>query len=265
MTAAGGNGSRATTGAGGVPLATWLACWRFLQLYHRYTVEGLEHLDGPPALIVGYHGRPLALDMCMLTVALHDRLGYLPHGIVHRGVETVPALKWFADGLGFVTEDGDGVAAAVARGEHIVTTPGGAREGCRDFRHRYEVSWGGHIGYLRLALRHRLPIVPVAAAGADDTYLGLNDAEAVGRWLRVPRRWAWALWMGVGPLGFYPFSPPFPVRLRQLVGAPIDLAAEGPTRLDDTEGLLRLHRRVTGAVQALLDRATGRRPHGVHV
>ena len=59
-----------------VPLRLWLGYWRALQRYHRYTVNGLEHLDGSrAALIVGYHGRPFAYDMCMLTVALYDRLG----------------------------------------------------------------------------------------------------------------------------------------------------------------------------------------------
>jgi 1-acyl-sn-glycerol-3-phosphate acyltransferase len=244
--------------ASGAPLAIWLAYWRFWRRYHRYTVEGLEHLDGPASLIVGYHGRPLAVDMCMLTVALYERLGYLPHGLVHRGLESFPTVKRFTDGLGFVTRDGPALAAAVARGEHIVTTPGGGQEGCRDFRHRYEVRWGDRMGYLGLALRYGLPIVPVGCAGADDRFIGLNDAEATGRRLGVPRLWAWGLWVGVGPLGLYPFTPPFPVRLRQLVGEPIDVVAEAGADAGDPRVLRRLHARVTRAVQGLLDRARAR-------
>jgi 1-acyl-sn-glycerol-3-phosphate acyltransferase len=241
--------------AAGLPLRLWLAYWRLLQRYHRYTVEGLEHLDGPAALVVGYHGRPLAYDMCMLTVALHDRHGYLPHGVVHRGMKHLPVLRWLIAGLGFITADGDDVAEAVARGEHIVVTPGGANEGCRSFRHRYRVHWGEGVGYLRLALRHGLPVVPVAAAGADDAYIGLNDAEPLGRRLGLPRDWRWLPWLGFGPLGPYPLSPPFPVRMRQLIGAPIDLRSGGPVSLDDRPALLRLHARVQEAVQELLDRA----------
>ena len=239
-----------------VAVQGWLTYWRAWQRYHRYTVTGLEHLARPTSvLIAGYHGRPLAFDMCMLTVAVYDRLGYLPHGVVHRGIDSVPPLKCFTDALGFITEDGTAIADVVARGEHIVTTPGGAQEGCRDFRHRYRVRWDNHLGYLRLALKYRLPIVPVGAAGADDTYIGLNDAEALGRRLGVPRRWAFALWTGIGPLGLYPFSPPFPVRLRQLVGAPIDLDSDGAVDPKDRGALLKLHERVTAAVQSLLDRA----------
>src|ERR1043165_465687 len=112
-----------------LPLQLWLAFWRWRQLYHRYSVTGLEHLDGSgAALIVGYHGRPFAYDMCMLTVALYDRLGYLPHGIIHRGIDLVPGLRRVADALGFLTADDARFAAAVARGEHVVVTPGGADE-----------------------------------------------------------------------------------------------------------------------------------------
>ncbi len=239
----------------------WLGYWRFWQWYHRYGVDGLEHLDGPGAkLIVGYHGRPLAYDMCMLTVALYDRYGYLPHGVVHRGLESWPSIKRHVDAMGFVTRDGPDLAAAIDRGEHIVVTPGGGQEGCRSVCQRYRVAWGNRVGYVKLARKYRLPIVPVAGSGADDTYVGFWDAEALGRRLGIPNRWAWALWAGCGPLGLYPFSPPFPVRLHQLVGAPIDPWDVPHDRDDDhdPDGLLAVHRRVVGAVQALLDRGRGR-------
>src|SRR5262249_17262564 len=118
--------------------AAWLAYWGALRAYHRYEVEGFEHLEGPAALLVGYHGRPIAHDLCMLTVTIHERLGYLPHGVIHAAFGEAPVLRDVVDGLGFVTGDGPRVAEAVARGEHILVQPGGTREGCRSFRHRYE-------------------------------------------------------------------------------------------------------------------------------
>jgi Diacylglycerol acyltransferase len=236
----------------------WLAVWRGLQCYHRYTVEGLDRLDGPDTvLIVGYHGRPWAWDMAMLLAAMYDRYGYYPHGIVHRGFDQLPGLRFLAAALGCVTTDGPVIETAVARGEHVVTTPGGAHEGCRTFLDNYRVDWGERVGYVRLALRYGLRIVPVAAAGADGTYIGLTDPESFAVRLGVPRDWAWIPWVGLGPLGLFPFSPPFPVRMRQLIGEPIDPAADG-VRADDREGLLHVHRRVVTAVQALLDRARGR-------
>jgi 1-acyl-sn-glycerol-3-phosphate acyltransferase len=241
------------TAASSLPLAVWLAFWRWRQRYHRYTVEGLQHLPaGRSALIVGYHARPLAYDLCMLTVEMYERRGQLPRMLVHRGVEVIPPLAWLQRGLGFIT--GDDVTDAVRRGELIMTTPGGVAEACRSACDRYRVAWGHHTGYLRLALHHHLPIVPVAAAGADDTYIGLTDAVPLADWLGLPRDWAWLAWLGVGPLGLWPISPPFPVRIRQLIGEPIHLQAEGAVNPDDTEALARLHDRVVKTVQALLDR-----------
>jgi hypothetical protein len=251
--------------ARGAPLQVWLAYWRLKQAYHRYTVEGLERLvDAPASLIVGYHGRPAAWDMCMLTVALYDRLGYLPHAIFNGSIDAIPGARWLADGLGFVGEDGPALAEAVRRGEHLMVTPGAATEGARTFWHRYEVNWAEHLGYLRLSLKYRIPIVPVGASGTDDAYIGLVDGIAVGQRLGLPR--GWGLWTGIGPLGLFPFSPSFPVKMHQIIGEPIRPWVEERATPGDRESLLRAHRRVTGAVQELLDRARGverpaRTPH----
>jgi 1-acyl-sn-glycerol-3-phosphate acyltransferase len=236
-------------------LQLWLTIWRGMQRYHAYSVEGLEHLDGKEsALVVGYHGRPWAWDMCMLMAAVHDRLGYYPHGIVHNAVDRVPALRWVVDALGCTTGDDETLMRAKRLGEHVFTTPGGAREGMRTVRSNYRVDWGYHTGYIATALKHGMCIVPVAAAGADGAYIGLTDPYAIADHYGLPQLRYRIPWLGIGPLGFFPFSPPFPVRMHQLVGEPIDPVAEGG-RQDSRESLLQVHRRVTDAVQALLDRA----------
>ncbi|QSQ12164.1 lysophospholipid acyltransferase family protein [Myxococcus landrumensis] len=248
--------------ASGLPLAAWLSFFGLLRRYHRYEVVNLEPLLRPGAkLIVGYHGRPLAVDLCMLTVTLHEQLGYLPHGVAHGAFDHLPGMRAVADGLGFVTGDDPRLEAAVARGEHVLVQPGGTREGCRSFRHRYEVSWGERLGYLRLAIRHGLPIVPVAGRGMDDAYLGLNDGYALGRRVGMPARLP--LWLGVGATGVWPFSLPFPVRMTQWVGEPLTRHLAPGFDVGDREAMLEAHREVAGAVQALLDRARGPRPESM--
>jgi 1-acyl-sn-glycerol-3-phosphate acyltransferase len=236
----------------------WLRGWGLARRYHRFEVHGIERLDTRRAhLVVGYHGRPIAYDLCMLSVTLHERLGYLPHGIVHQAFDA-PLLRDVVDALGFVTRDGPALATAVARGEHVVVLPGGTREGCRSFRRRYRVDWGERLGYLDLAVRHGLPIIPVASTGVDDGYIGMWDGHALGKCLGVPARLP--LWLGFGPLGPWPFSPPFPVRIRTHVGAPIDVPALAPRRTGERAEWLAVHTRVMTAVQSLLDVARGRGP-----
>jgi 1-acyl-sn-glycerol-3-phosphate acyltransferase len=235
-------------------LGRWLRYWDLVRRYHRYRVEGLDHLLGPsPVLIVGYHGRPVAHDICVLQNVLWDRLGYLPHGVVHAGLAQTARSKRFFEAVGAVWGDSPALVDAVARGEHLVVTPGGSKEGCRPNTQRYRVNWGRRRGYLRLALRLGLPIVPVACAGTDDAWFGLNDGDAWGRRLRLPG--GLPAWLGLGLTGLWPLALPRPVRFHQLVGAPIDLRADPALDLDDPAALDVLHARVSGAVQDLLHRA----------
>lgn len=48
----------------------------------------------------------------MLLVTAYERLGYMPHGVVHGYVDQQPIMKWVTDSLGFVTGRGRGGAAA---------------------------------------------------------------------------------------------------------------------------------------------------------
>lgn len=235
----------------------FVAAMATLARYHRFEIIGLESLLAPGAkLIVGYHGRPLAIDLCMLTAVLQRRLGYLPHGIIHGYFGHDRALRRLIDGLGFLIGDGPELFAAVARGEHIVVAPGGTREGCRSVGDRYRVDWGGRLGYLRLALRYRLPIVPVATAGIDDVYLGLNDGYALGQRLGLPHRLP--LWLGVGLFGVWPLAAPLPVKLTQRIGRPITAHLTSELQAESDEQALRaMDHTVRSAVQALLDEGRG--------
>lgn len=238
-------------------LAGWLAFWGALRRYHRYEVQGIEHLTtGRPVLIVGYHGRPLAHDLCMLTVEVFERLGYLPHGVAHGGFEHIPRGPRILGELGFVTADSGSLSAAIERGEHILVAPGGTREGCRPFWRRYHVDWGPRYGYLQLARRYGLPVVPVAASGSDSAYLQLVDGHRWGRKLRLPARLPLVVSVGLG--GLWPLAAPLPVKVRQWIGAPIDVGRQGDGLDDDSDALAALHRDVQHALQRGLDGARAR-------
>ena len=231
-------------------LTAWLAYWRAMQRYHRYQVHGLEKLDTDRSmLLVGYHGRPIAHDQCLLSVSAYDRFGYMLHGVTHRAVRSMRLMNWVTEGLGFVTGDGPDIARAVQAGQHLAVQPGGTREGCRSRHHRYRVDWGQRTGFVRMALRHNLPVVPVAGSGVDDCFVGLNDGYRWGKRLGVPA--GLPAWLGLG-IGVWPLALPLPVQITTYVGDPIDLQDDGPIDPDDQGAVLQAQRRVADAVQALL-------------
>ncbi len=236
-------------------LRLWLAWGRLIQRYHRYEVHGLEHLEGPaPKLIVGYHGRGFAHDLIALNEVLYRRRGKIPRSVVHAAFQH-GRLRWFFDGLGALYGDSPELERAVQRGEHIIVAPGGAREANRSWRVRYRVDWGRRAGFIRLALKLKLPIVPVAAAGTDDTYIGVNDGYRLGKQLGLP--YNKPLWVGVGPLGICPFSPPFPAKIIQLIGPPITL--DPSIDPSDRDATIEQSLYIQQVVQRLLDHARAMR------
>ncbi len=236
----------------------WLTVWRCMRAYHRFEVDGFETLSAPgAALVVGYHARGWAIDLCILTVEVYERLGYLPHAIFHESIGQLPVFRTLLGALGGVTGNDPALDAAVARGEHVMVLPGGGREAFRSVCQRYRVNWGDRLGYLKLALKLDVPIVPVASAGVDELYLGLNDGYRWGKRLGVPFKLPF--WVAPGLGGFFPLALPFPVRLSQVIGPRIPLDAAGRVAADDAAALLALHRVVTGELQSVIDRAVAKR------
>jgi hypothetical protein len=228
----------------------WLAYWRLARRYHRYEVVGEHHLHFTrPALLVGYHGRPIAHDLCMLQSYLYEQTGRSPRAFIHGGFSQNRLLRAVSEGMEFLTGDPTQIREALQRGDLLMVTPGGTREGCRSLLHRYTVDWGTRRGYLKFAIEHGLPIVPAAASGVDDLYLGLNNGDVWSKRLKFPH--GVPAWAGLGPLGLWPLSPPFPFKVVQHIGTPIVTHLQSGVHVT----LELLHREVVGAVQRLLDSA----------
>jgi 1-acyl-sn-glycerol-3-phosphate acyltransferase len=230
--------------------AWWIADWTWRQAWHRYSVEGEAHLLEPgSALVVGYHGRPSAHDLCMLQIYLLEKHDIVTHAFMHQGVSKVPVLRHLIEAMQFLTGDDERTAAAVAAGHKLIVTPGGTREGYRSSRVKNRVDWGERNGFIKLAMRHRLPILPAAGIGVDDTFYAPIDGYRLqkehGLSPETPS------WVGVGPFGLWPFSPPFPVKITTRIGEPIRRHLD----LDpgDKAGIASVGGMVRGAVQAMLD------------
>lgn len=243
-----------------ITTAHWLATMAMWQRWFGYTVEGLEHLRTHECkIVVGYHGRPLAWDLFLLGAAIHREQGYLPLALVHYDFMKWPYLRWLTEGLAWSTGKGPELDDAIAKGRHVILAPGGEREGLRPGWVRYQVDWA-HYGYLKLAISRGLEVVPVAASGVDSTYFGLNDNAKTKRRLRIDKSNT-GLWAGLGPLGLYPMSPPFPAKIHQIVGAPIVPVypeSERKALLGDAAALQALHEQVQARVQSLLTLARTR-------
>lgn len=221
---------------------------RRLIRYHRMrVVEG--QVPRGPCIYVALHGAGyLVLDLVMAGYFLgwkefHES-GRLEDWRPLRIVAAVSQIERFVPGLprakehaGIVGTDEEACVAVLERGESLLVTPGGMREAqpSRDF---YRLRWEGRYGFVRLALRTGVPIVPVAVVGGAEAYPGL--------------RW--------GKLSFW--APlPLPARVDLAIGEPIEVACD-PERARDLEVVRPIHALARERTQALYDRLLERRRGG---
>lgn len=239
-----------------------------LERYFRPVVRGLERIPAGPGLYVGNH------NACMLTpdtfvfglALLRERgLADVPFGLGHTFAIGLPGLRQLLTPLGAVPASHANAAGLFAAGHKALVYPGSDYDAMRSYKDRNRVMFGPRRGYLRLALRHGVPIIPVVAAGAHETLLILDNGQRLAkllradRWLRV-KAWPLALSVPYGlTLGPVPPHLPLPTRIFIEVLEPIVFERSGDEAAADAQYIEDCHRRVLEPMQAALTRLAAER------
>jgi 1-acyl-sn-glycerol-3-phosphate acyltransferase len=234
----------------------------FLELlydrYFRVQAHGIEHVPAEGrCLLVANHSGTLPLDGLMLRLAVgREHPG-------HRGV------RWLAeDGifhfpfLGNMTNRVGAVRACQENAERLLENeslvavfPEGQKGIGKLFRDRYRLQRFGRGGFVKLCLRTRTPMVPVAIVGGEETNPVLARVEYLTKALGIPYLPVTPTFPLLGPAGLLPA----PTKWKIFFGEPIDLEGYAPASADDEILVGRLTERVRGAIQTMLDRAVAER------
>jgi 1-acyl-sn-glycerol-3-phosphate acyltransferase len=164
--------------------------WLLSSLYFRGEVRGLGNIpEHGPVLLVGNHsGGNLTPDTTVFTLAFSAYFGVerpfyqLAHNLV---------LSW--PGLGFLRKFGTVAASpantekALRSGAAVLVYPGGDHEVHRPSWESDRVDFAGRRGFIRVALEHDVPIVPIVAIGGQETALFLSRGESLSRLLGLDR------------------------------------------------------------------------------
>lgn len=230
--------------------------------YHQATVDGFEHLPEGPALIVGNHnGGTMSPDMFALMVAYWRRFGAgsPAYGLAHDVGFKVPGLGAALRKVGAVPARPEHAEALLKRGAKVLVYPGGDIDAFRSSSRKNEVVFGERTGFIKVALRAGVPIVPVVAAGAHDCFHVLTDGTGFARrsgFKRLTRIEVFPVILSA-PFGLMigPFTPyvPLPVTMKLRLLPPIRFDDLGPEALGDRDAMLRCQRRVRGVMQTALD------------
>lgn len=144
-----------------------MALMRLLMRYHRYRVQGMEHVPRTgPCLLVSHHSLA-TYDGFLLGVAIYDQTGRLGRGLGDDRIFQTPVLGPFARSVGLVPADPGAGEALLRAGELVGVAPGGMWESIRPRAERYSIRWGERRGFVRLALRTGAPMLLAACPDAD--------------------------------------------------------------------------------------------------
>lgn len=232
-----------------------------LERWFQPVVRGLDRIPEEPALFVGNHnGGLVSADSFVLGVSLlrAHGLARLPHALAHEVVLRVPGLHHLLVPLGAVRASPTNATRLLESGRNVLVYPGGDLDSMRPFARRDRIEFGARRGYVRLALRAGVPIVPVVAAGAHATSIVLTDGRPLARWLGLPRLLRlevcpvtlsvpWGLVVGITPPHL-----PLPTRIFLEVMEPIRFERTGAAAAEDTAYVEACHRRIHGAMEARL-------------
>jgi len=234
-------------------------------LYYRADVRGLEKIPQEgPALLVGNHsGGVMIADTFVFSQRFYDHFGpardffQLAHDLVFK----VPGLRALVQRYGTVPASPANMESALDRDAALLVYPGGDQETFRPSWESDRIDFAQRTGFVRLALQHGVPVVPVVAIGGQETALFLGRGRGLARGLGLDRlARLTVLPPALGPpFGLtvldFPLRVPLPAKITIRVLEPIDLRRRLGRRPDPEEG----YRLVTSTMQRTLTRLSHQR------
>jgi 1-acyl-sn-glycerol-3-phosphate acyltransferase len=234
--------------------------------WFRMEVEGWENLPEPPALLVGIHsGAPFVWDAWTVGVHWWRRFGRERplHGTAHDALMALPMIGGYFRRMGVVPAAPDSIAAAFAAGRDVALWPGGERDSLRTWRRRDEAVLAGRTGFVRLAIRSSVPIVPIATVGGADAMPVLASGRRLAELLQLDR----IARLKVFPIAVqlpWGISPailpdiPLPTKIRTAFEPAVELDPD-PERAEDERYVEEKYEEARARIQAGMDRLARRR------
>lgn len=240
----------------------WGLDWELLQavrpffefLYRRYwrvTSRGIDHIPrSGPALLVSNHSGQLPWDGTMVAAAvmLDHPSQRLVRSLYGTWFSTLPFVSSLLVKLGQVLATEDNGLRLLEQGELVAAYPEGYEGISKLFKERYRLARFGRGGFVKLAIRSRAPVIPVAVVGAEESYVSLAKSPLLAKLCGLPYFPITPTFPWLGPLGLIPLPSKWTIDF----GQPLSIDAYDPDEADNPVLVARLADQVRDVVQAMV-------------
>jgi 1-acyl-sn-glycerol-3-phosphate acyltransferase len=177
--------------------------------WFRVEWEGMENIpsDGG-ALLVANHAAAVPSDAPAIMHGIEVEMGRPVYGLADHFFKSVPVLgtMWARNG-GVVAQPDNAYRLLREQNQLALVFPEGTKGPAKTYDERYRLRRFGRGGFVEIAMRAGVPIVPIAVVGAEESMPTITRLPAVAKALGLPYFPITANMLALGPLGALAYFP----------------------------------------------------------
>ncbi len=167
--------------------------------YWRVTMNGLENIpDEGRALLVSNHSGQLPFDGAMILKGIlqNHSSSRFTRALYANWFPTLPFLSDVLTKTGQVMANDENAQRLLEQDNLVAVFPEGYKGVGKLYKDRYHLARFGRGGFVKICLKSRAPLIPVAVVGAEETYISIHKSATLAKLTGFP---------------YFPISPTFPL------------------------------------------------------
>ncbi|MEI7591958.1 MAG: lysophospholipid acyltransferase family protein [Actinomycetes bacterium] len=156
--------------------------------WFRVEWEGLENIPKEGgALLVANHAGAIPSDAPVIMHGVETELGRPCYGLADHLFKSVPLVGTFWSRLGGVVAHPDNAYRLLREQQQLVLVfPEGSKGPGKPVGERYRLRRFGRGGYVEIAMRSGVPIIPIAVVGAEESMPIVWKSASLAKALKLP-------------------------------------------------------------------------------
>ncbi|MDQ1511674.1 MAG: hypothetical protein QOG50_3518 [Actinomycetota bacterium] len=196
---------------------------------HWFRVEW-EHFDRLPttggALLVANHAGAIPPDAPAIMHGIETELNRKVYGLAENLFRSMPVIgTLWARGGGVAAHPDNAYRLLHDEGQFVLVFPEGTKATGKRFTERYQLHRFGRGGFVEIAMRAGVPVIPIAVVGAEESMPIVFKSSRLAKLLGLPYFPVTANMLMMGPLGVVGYLPS-KFRLRVLPPVHFDVAPD---------------------------------------